>query len=153
MQNVYYIDSNFIKENSSQYILSIRYSTDGLSFCVHNHNHQLLVFFFQPYQLDSQDAVIAKVKKIMVEDELLNLKYKKVYILPCQKEKILLPAHVFNKNTLGDMYRICLQPQKNDILLYRKIKASRGWWKPGRSKVYLNITSELQGLNIFWKNK
>ena len=72
MQNVYYIDSNFIKENSSQYILSIRYSTDGLSFCVHNHNHQLLVFFFQPYQLDSQDAVIAKVKKIMVEDELLN---------------------------------------------------------------------------------
>jgi len=57
------------------------------------------------------------------EDELLNLKYKKVYILPCQKEKILLPAHVFNKNTLGDMYRICLQPQKNDILLYRKIKA------------------------------
>ncbi|MFQ6944882.1 MAG: DUF3822 family protein [Odoribacter splanchnicus] len=46
MQNVYYIDSNFIKENSSQYILSIRYSTDGLSFCVHNHNHQLLVFFF-----------------------------------------------------------------------------------------------------------
>ena len=83
MQNVYYIDSNFIKENSSQYILSIRYSTDGLSFCVHNHNHQLLVFFFQPYQLDSQDAVIAKVKKIMVEDELLNLKYKKVYILPC----------------------------------------------------------------------
>ena len=67
MQNVYYIDSNFIKENSSQYILSIRYSTDGLSFCVHNHNHQLLVFFFQPSQLDSQDAVIAKVKKIMVE--------------------------------------------------------------------------------------
>ena len=131
MQNVYYIDSNFIKENSSQYILSIRYSTDGLSFCVHNHNHQLLVFFFQPYQLDSQDAVIAKVKKIMVEDELLNLKYKKVYILPCQKEKILLPAHVFNKNTLGDMYRICLQPQKNDILLYRKIKAIEK--SPGRS--------------------
>ena len=30
---------------------------------------------------------------------------------------------------------------------------SRGWWKPGRSKVYLNITSELQGLNIFGKNK
>lgn len=40
-----------------------------------------------------------------------------------------------------------------DSRIYRKIKASRGWWKPGRSKVYLNITSELQGLNIFWKNK
>ena len=88
MQNVYYIDSNFIKENSSQYILSIRYSTDGLSFCVHNHNHQLLVFFFQPYQLDSQDAVIAKVKKIMVEDELLNLKYT----LPKRKNPVARPC-------------------------------------------------------------
>ena len=141
MQNVYYIDSNFIKENSSQYILSIRYSTDGLSFCVHNHNHQLLVFFFQPYQLDSQDAVIAKVKKIMVEDELLNLKYKKVYILPCQKEKILLPAHVFNKNTLGDMYRICLQPQKNDILLYRKIKAIESYLVEVLPRSFVNFLS------------
>ena len=117
MQNVYYIDSNFIKENSSQYILSIRYSTDGLSFCVHNHNHQLLVFFFQPYQLDSQDAVIAKVKKIMVEDELLNLKYKKVYILPCQKEKILLPAHVFNKNTLGDVPDLPATSEKRYLII------------------------------------
>ena len=98
MQNVYYIDSNFIKENSSQYILSIRYSTDGLSFCVHNHNHQLLVFFFQPYQLDSQDAVIAKGKKIMVEDELLNLKYKKVY---------------FNKSFFG-VFTIILLPDVFD---------------------------------------
>lgn len=143
MQNVYYIDSNFIKENSSQYILSIRYSTDGLSFCVHNHNHQLLVFFFQPYQLDSQDAVIAKVKKIMVEDELLNLKYKKVYILPCQKEKILLPAHVFNKNTLGDMYRICLQPQKNDILLYRKIKAIESYLVEVLPRSFVNFLSSV----------
>ena len=41
-----------------------------------------------------------------------------------------------------------------DSRIYWKIKASRGWWKPGMSKVYLNITSELQGLNVsFWKNK
>ena len=79
MQNVYYIDNNFIKENSSQYILSIRYATDGLSFCVHDSNNRLLIFFFQPFNLEGQDAVIAKVKKIMVEDNVLNLKYKKVF--------------------------------------------------------------------------
>ncbi|MEG1738178.1 MAG: DUF3822 family protein [Odoribacter sp.] len=122
MQNVYYIDNNFVKENSLQYILSIRYSTDGLSFCVHDYNNRLLVFFLQPYNLDSSDAVIAKVKKIIVDDELLNLKYKKVYILTCGKDKILLPAHIFNKNYLPDMYRLSLQPQKNDTLLYQKIK-------------------------------
>ena len=122
MQNVYYIDSNFIKENSPQYILSIRYATDGLSFCVHDPYNKLLAFYFQPFNLKSQDTVIAKVKKIMVDDVLLNLKYKKVYFLSCNKEKMLLPAHAFNKNTLADMYRICLQPHKNDTLLYRKIK-------------------------------
>lgn len=122
MQNIYYIDSHFKKENSIEYILSIRYSTDGLSFCIHNPENTLLVFFYQPYHLDTQDAVIAKVKQILVDDELLNLKYRKVYILPCNKEKILLPAHIFNKNQVADMYRLCLQPHKNDTLLYRKIK-------------------------------
>lgn len=127
MQNVYYIDSNFIKENSSQYILSIRYATDGLSFCVHDLNNRLLVFFLQPFTLDSTDAVIAKVKKIMVDDMLLNLKYKKVYLIPCNKEKIVLPAHAFNKNTLPDMYRLCLQPHKNDTLIYRKIRVMESY--------------------------
>lgn len=122
MQNIYYIDSNFIKEHSLQYILSIRYATDGLSFCVHDASNKLLAFFFQPFHLESQDAVIAKVKKIMVEDSLLNLKYKKVYLIPCNKEKILLPAHAFHKSTLADMYRLCLEPHKNDTLLYRKIR-------------------------------
>lgn len=122
MQNVYYIDNNFIKENASQYILSIRYATDGLSFCVHDPDNKLLVFFFQPFNLEGQDAVIAKVKKIIVEDSLLNLKYKKVFVLPCNKEKMLLPAHAFDKNALPDLYRLCLPPHKNDTLLYRKIK-------------------------------
>lgn len=87
MQSVYYIDHTFVKENSTQYILSIRYSTDGLSFCIHDHNNKLLAFFYQPFSLDTKDAVIAKVKKIIVDEEVLNLKYKKVYILPCNKEK------------------------------------------------------------------
>lgn len=127
MQNAYYIDPNFIKENSSQYILSIRYSTDGLSFCVHDHNNKLLIFSFQPYRLDTNDAVIAKVKKIIVAEKMLNLSYKKVYILPCQKEKILIPAHLFNKNQVADMYRLCMHPQKNDTLLYRKIKVMESY--------------------------
>lgn len=50
MQNVYYIDSNFIKENSPQYILSIRYATDGLSFCVHDPYNKLAGFLFSAIQ-------------------------------------------------------------------------------------------------------
>ena len=141
MQNVYYIDNNFIKENSSQYTLSIRYATDGLSFCVHDANNRLLVFFFQPFNLEGQDAVIAKVKKIIVEDSLLNLKYKKVFILPCNKEKMLLPAHAFDKNTLPDLYRLCLPPHKNDTLLYRKIKIMESYLVEALPRNFVNFLS------------
>lgn len=149
MQNVYYIDSNFIKENTSQYILSIRYSTDGLSFCIHDSNNKLLVFYFQPFNLDTADAVIAKTKKILVDNELLNLKYKKVYILPCNKEKILIPAHAFNKTNLADLYRLCLQPQKNDTLLYRKIKIMESYIVENLPRSFVTfLTSRFQSLCI-----
>ena len=149
MQNVYYIDNNFIKENSSQYILSIRYATDGLSFCVHDSNNRLLIFFFQPFNLEGQDAVIAKVKKIMVEDNVLNLKYKKVFLLPCNKEKMLLPAHAFDKNALPDLYRLCLQPHKNDTLLYRKIKIMESYLVEALPRSFVNfLSSRYQSLCI-----
>ncbi|MGN0331901.1 MAG: hypothetical protein ACI4D9_02565, partial [Lachnospiraceae bacterium] len=34
-----------------------------------------------------------------------------------------------------------------DSRMYQNGKANRRWWKSGASKVYLNITSELQILN------
>lgn len=127
MQNIYYLDNNFVKENSTQYILSIRYATDGLSFSVHNTSERLMAFSYQPYSLDNRDAVIARVKKAIVENELLSLKYKKVYIMPCNKEKTLIPAHIFNKNNLSDLFRVCFPTEKNDSLLYRKIKAMESY--------------------------
>lgn len=149
MQSVYYIDSNFIKENSSQYILSIRYATDGLSFCVHDQNNRLLVFFLQPFNLEGTDAVIAKVKKILVDDILLNLKYKKVFLIPCNKEKILLPAHAFNKNTLADMYRLCFQPHKNDTLIFRKIRIMESYIVEALPRSFVTfLTARYQSLCI-----
>ena len=141
MQNIYFIDNTFVKENSASYILSIRYSTDGLSFCIHNPNDRLIAFFHQPYSLDTKDAVIAKAKKIIVEDELLNLKYKKVYVVPCSKEKVLIPAHLFNKNYLPDMYRICIQPEKNDTLLYRKIRVMESYIAESLPRSFVNFLS------------
>lgn len=122
MQDVYFIDSNFIGENSTQYSLSIRFSTDGFSFCVHDEGHQLLVFHFQPFQCTCQYETIEKVKKIISKDAILNLRYRKAFVLSCNKEKLLLPAESFNRNNLADLYKVCITPQKNDTLLYREIK-------------------------------
>lgn len=149
MQNIYFIDNDFIKENSTQYILSIRYSTDGLSFCVHNIHDKLIAFFHQPYTLDTKDAVMAKVKKTIAGEELLSLRYKKAYILPCNKEKTLIPAHIFNKDYLSDMYRICLCPEKNDTLLYRKIRVMESYIVEAIPRNFITfLTSRYQSLCV-----
>jgi len=148
MQNIYYLDTNFSKENSVQYTLSIRYSTDGLSFCLHD-NGKLMAFSHQPYCLESQDEVIARVKKTITEDELLKLKYKKVYISPCKKDKILIPAHIFNKNYLSDLFRVCLPTEKNDILLYRKIRMMEAYLTEALPRNFITfLTGRYQSLCI-----
>lgn len=149
MQNIYYTDINFVKENSTQYILSIRFSTDGLSFCIHDSYGKLMSFFSQPYSLDSQDEVIAKVKKAITEEELLKLKYKKVYILPCKRDKTLIPAHLFDKNYLADLYRICLHSEKNDVLLYRKIRIMEAYIAEALPRNFVTfLSSRYQSLCI-----
>lgn len=52
----------------------------------------------------------------------MNLRYRKVYIVPCKKEKTLIPAHIFNKNYLSDLYRLCHHTEKTGTLLYRKVR-------------------------------
>ncbi|MCX4292313.1 MAG: DUF3822 family protein [Odoribacter sp.] len=148
MQNICYLDTNFSKENSIQYTLSIRYSTDGLSFCLHD-NNKLIAFSHHPYCLESQDEVIARVKKTITEDELLKLKYKKVYISPCKKDKILIPAHLFNKNHLADIFRVCLPTEKNDILLYRKIRMMEAYLTEALPRNFVTfLTGRYQSLCI-----
>jgi hypothetical protein len=123
MQHVYYIDNHFIKENSLQYYLSIRYATDGLSFCIHDSiNNRLLAFSYQPFYLDSQEAVIAKTKQIITEDQLLSLRYQKVFLLPCNKDKILIPNSL-SQELLAQHYKICLPLHKNETLYYKEVKA------------------------------
>lgn len=124
MQNVRYIDNDFIKENSLQYILSIRCATDGLSFCIHDSkNDRLLAFFFQPYYLENVEAAILKTKQIIEEETLLNLRYNKTYLLLCFKEKILIPAEFFLNETAHTFYQTCFPLHSNDVLIHKEIKA------------------------------
>lgn len=149
MQNIYYIDNNFSQENSTQYILSIRYSTDGFSFCVHDTNNRLLAFFHQPIEPHSNEAAIAKATQIITNEPILNLKYKKVFVLSCQKNKMLLPAHTFNKNTLIEMYRLCFELHENDTLIYRKIEAINSYLIESQPKSFINfLTSHYQQISI-----
>ncbi len=149
MQNIYYIDNNFSQENSTQYTLSIRYSTDGFSFCVHDINNRLLVFSHQPLELHSNGAIIAKASQIITDNPILNLKYKKVFALSCQRNKMLLPAHTFNKNTLIEMFRLCFELHESDTIIYRKIEAINNYLIEAQPRNFINfLTSHYQPISI-----
>lgn len=77
MQNLYQLDKHFVKENSIQYILSIRFATDGLSFCVHDSSNRLLLFSHQVYQPESRIEGLTKIYQILTTEEILNLPYQK----------------------------------------------------------------------------
>lgn len=149
MQSIYYLDSGFVKEDSVRYVLSIRFSTDGLSFCVHDSFDKLLAFYHRPYSLDSQTELVAKVKKAIVEEELLKLHYRKVYVVPCKEEKTLVPASVFQKEYLPDFYRLCQHTEKNDVLLYRKIRPMEAYLVEALPRSFTTfLTSRYQSLCI-----
>ncbi len=122
MQGVYYTDKNYIYESSVKSILSIRYATDGFSFCVHDEKDQLVVFAHQPFQVDSSDAVLAKVENYIVNDRILNLKFKQVYVIPCSKAKSLIPSDFFQTDKLSLLYRIQQETNPEEELIYHHIE-------------------------------
>ena len=118
MQSIYFVDSNFTYESSKKSILSIRYATDGFSFCVHDETEKLVVFVHEPYAADSREAAVARLKNYVVNDAILNLRFKKVYIMPCFKEKLLVPGAFFDKANITTNQEV----SPDDTILYHHIE-------------------------------
>ena len=122
MQSIYFVDSNFTYESSKKSILSIRYATDGFSFCVHDEKDKLVVFVHEPYAADSREAAVARLKNYVVNDAILNLRFKKVYIMPCFKEKLLVPGAFFDKTNIATLYAVNQEVSPDDTILYHHIE-------------------------------
>ena len=122
MQSIYFVDSNFTYESSKKSILSIRYATDGFSFCVHDEKDKLVVFVHEPHAADSREAAVARLKNYVVNDAILNLRFKKVYIMPCFKEKLLVPGVFFDKTNIATLYAVNQEISPDDTILYHHIE-------------------------------
>ena len=122
MQSIYFVDSNFTYESSKKSILSIRYATDGFSFCVHDEKDKLVVFVHETHAADSREAVVARLKNYVVNDAILNLRFKKVYIMPCFKEKLLVPGVFFDKTNIATLYAVNQEVSPDDTILYHHIE-------------------------------
>lgn len=74
--------------------------------CVHDETGKLVVFVHEPYAADSREAAVARLKNYVVNDAILNLRFKKVYIMPCFKEKLLVPGAFFDKANITTLYTV-----------------------------------------------
>lgn len=122
MQSIYFVDPNFTYESSKKSILSIRYATDGFSFCVHNEKEKLVVFVHEPYAADSKEAAISKLKNYVVNDTILNLHFKKVYLMSSFREKLLVPEPFFDKSNIATLYTVNQEVSPEETLLYHRIE-------------------------------
>lgn len=81
-----------------------------------------LFSYTQPFQVDSSDAVMAKVENYIVNDRILNLKFKQVYVIPCNKAKSLIPSDFFQTDKLSLLYRIQQETDPEQELIYHHIE-------------------------------
>lgn len=103
MQKVYFSSDKFREENTSQYTLSIRYSTDGFSFCIHDNDDKLLLFSHKSLS-ETPQRLGHLMRDILSEEELLQRDYKVVYLMDCCREKVLMPSLGLTEE---EEYEIC----------------------------------------------
>lgn len=142
MQNLYHSDKHFVKENSIQYSLSIRFATDGLSFCIHDRSGQLLVFSHQTYRPESRIESFSKIYQILTTEEILNLPYQKVYLLFCAQEKTLIPASAFHKDQVAELYRLCFPVEKKEEFLARSLSHTESYLVESHPVQFLTFLKE-----------
>lgn len=122
MEDTYFVAPNFINDSSNQSILSIRFATDGFSFCVHDEADILTAFVHETYAADGKEAAVARLKNHILNDSLLNLRYKKAYVMPCFREKTLLPAAHFRAETASALYALAVETESDEVTLWHHVE-------------------------------
>lgn len=109
MRRIQYIDNNYYPELSDQSILSIRYATDGFSYCIHDANDQLVAMQYIHHFSDTPDSLLGAIREFFTTENWLSLKYRKVYICGCDRKKFLIPEKFFQEKSLPFLGNIVLE--------------------------------------------
>ncbi len=87
-----------------QYTLSIRLSTDGFCFAVHN--PQIMgEYAFQPYRIDALKSMTANLKEAAKENEILRHTYKTVNIILGDANYTLVPKEYYTEQYEQEFYQ------------------------------------------------
>ena len=90
-------------KKTKQYTLSIRLSTDGFCFAVHN-PQAVDQYAYQPYRIDTLKSITANLKAAIESTELLRHNYGEVNILLSQPPYTLVPKEYYAEQCAHDIY-------------------------------------------------
>ncbi|MCK3683305.1 DUF3822 family protein [Maribellus sp. YY47] len=117
-----YLDESFRKEESSEYKLSIQVSLNGFSFCIRKpDNGSLLVFKHTALKISNEQLLTRRLEDWILEEELLQQKYKSQEIIVLSNHFTLLPANLDDEQIYSDTIRLLFSTQTEDYSI-SKIK-------------------------------
>ncbi len=123
MSNQFVVDSNFDKNITNSYFLSIQLTLDGFSFCVLDpiSNEYIL---FSEHALSINDSLIQSIEKELKENEYLQLPYQKVFVLYYTKQNTLIPTSLYQKDQKELYLDFCFNQNKfeEELTFSNKIK-------------------------------
>ena len=107
---------HFDLNNSEQYTLSIRLSTDGFSFSIYN---PLLGndFYFRVYPVNTQRSMAANVKAFLTATEELKHPFKQINILIQSERYTPVPLELFEDEQMETIFYQNLPKQQNEVIL------------------------------------
>ncbi len=120
-------DSDINKKDSLFYRLSIQLSLNGFSFCIiDTRNNSILVlkekFIPETRNYIPADYYCQYLYDFIIEEELFRLSYKSVSITYITKNSTLVPAPVYDKDALSEIFKTNIKQQDDEVLQSNKLE-------------------------------
>ena len=117
MDELLFVDSTFVKDNTSRYKLSIQLCLDGFSFSILNSSNKCLALFqSKKLNSDSENSSIDVLKDKIRNCDYLNLTYKHTSIIWLTKKASLIPSELFSEALAKNSFQLCHSLLKSEII-------------------------------------
>ncbi|MCU4175286.1 DUF3822 family protein [Carboxylicivirga sp. N1Y90] len=127
MSNTYVVDQSFDESITTSYFLSIRSSSDGLSFSVLDPVvNNYIAFVHLPFNDQSKEGI--KTQEALLTEKLLQFSYKKVLFMLDSNKATLVPTALYDPAKKGDLFKLNHNIELEDVeLQVQKIKMADAW--------------------------
>lgn len=124
MQDIYFLDKEFDRNNSENYNLSIQACLNGFSFSIYEPQTGRHIGIKSEFWEDThKENFNIKLKNMILSEPLFKYKYKKITLLYTSKEKTIIPQKHFQQEKIKQLYTPCENMESNEVLLYNNIES------------------------------